>query len=596
MARRRLKPVLISGDSAAQGRQLQTPSKIAAMVGASIGPTQERPVPNRSVPCLTMLRQQSRRFGLPVLPVVALLPSFIWLLRDRSVWPFDQAWYGQESIELYVTLRRVPREWPHQMASVFGIKAPAIAWIGQLFVPLGQAWGSIELGLLTLIVLAQAATLVVLFATYRAHSGGRVGPAIVGSFAVAAAPLFVAMTHEYFVEPLQCFAVAWFLAIMTFGRRWQLHVLVMHLVGAAAFALLVKVSSPIYCIAPGLVGLWWLFKRTSTGVPRATPSAQWPLWAGELASALLAAATLNWYVVNWVPLTQFVADTSSGSVALLYGVRSSFPDKLAHWLVAIQQSFFYPPTLLVLGMLTAVAIALLVKRWHSSNGILPGASLYAAVAGFEVWLVLALFSLQVNEEQRYLLPLAPYVGVLVTLLLTQLRRLLFTLTVGGILVVQWTLVYAQALGFTPPNADLSYWLLPPHLDLQDRQDVANAVSETCTPGDALRYNVVGVELGWFNANSFSFFAAQRRLAGGDVCYYTALGFAETDPNKAWQRMFDLNVDYFITVDPNQVQISDDVFNRISSNILERTRTSALFTAQPTPDHGRFVIFKHQTGP
>src|SRR5260370_674778 len=84
-------------------------------------------------------------------------------------------------------------------------------------------------------------SLVVLFGSCGTLTGGRVGPALAGCLAVAAAPMFIAMTHQYLVEPLQCLAVAWFVGIMAFAGQWRRTTLVAHLLGATAFAMLAKV-------------------------------------------------------------------------------------------------------------------------------------------------------------------------------------------------------------------------------------------------------------------------------------------------------------------------------------------------------------------
>jgi hypothetical protein len=531
------------------------------------------------------------RLAAPVLLVAAMLPSLAWLARDQSVWPFDQAWYGQESLVLYLGLLHSPRQWLYQMTSVFGIKAPAIAWIGQLFVPLGQTLGSIEIGLLLLIFFCQIVTLLVLFFCYHDHAGGRIGPALVGALSVAVAPLFVAMTHQYFVEPLQTLAVAWFIAIMVFGARWRTSFLLSQLVGAAAFAMLVKASSPIYCVAPGLVGLFYLVDPDRRRTARARPNIACTVVTAAVVICLTI-GTMAWYIVNWTALTHFVVESSSGSVASLYGERASFPVKLGYWLRAAQQNFFYFPTLFVVGVLGLAASGMAMWGLRNRGAKVGSAALHVGVAVVEIALVLALFSLQVNDEQRYLQPLGPYVGLLVAASLAVLNRTLLSLLAASALGLQWGLVYAQALGFASANFGLGYWLLPPHTDSQDRADVTGAVAETCGAADVGRYNVVGVELGWFNSNSLSFYSAKRELDDAPRCYYTSLGYAETDVDKAWQRMLDLNVDHFATVDPSVVRITDDAFNSISVRILERAEISNLFVLQPRPDHSRIVVLTH----
>src|SRR5207245_2322746 len=114
-----------------------------------------------------------------------------------------------------------------------------------------------------------------------------------------------------------------------------------------------------------------------------------------------------------------------------------------------------------------------------------------------------------------------------------------------ILLVQLVIVYRQAFGLIQPSDTLTTWLLPVHLDTDDKEDVSAAVALSCTKADVGRYNIVGVELPWFNANSLSFFAAKQLLSQPGPCYYTSLGYAESDPERAWQRLIELKVRHFL---------------------------------------------------
>ena len=46
------------------------------------------------------------------LPVAILCPSLIWVALDHAVWPWDQAWFGAQTVTLYETLRADPLAWP----------------------------------------------------------------------------------------------------------------------------------------------------------------------------------------------------------------------------------------------------------------------------------------------------------------------------------------------------------------------------------------------------------------------------------------------------------------------------------------------------
>jgi hypothetical protein len=44
-----------------------------------------------------------------LLPVAMVFPSLIWITIDESVWPWDQAFYGKGSVELFYTLIHSPK-------------------------------------------------------------------------------------------------------------------------------------------------------------------------------------------------------------------------------------------------------------------------------------------------------------------------------------------------------------------------------------------------------------------------------------------------------------------------------------------------------
>jgi len=95
--------------------------------------------------------------------LITIFPSIIWIFLDQSVFPWDQSWYGQVSVELFYRLTHSPLEWFKQMIYAFGSKAPGIAWLGQFFVPIGQLIGSIDIGLLLSIVATQFIVLLLIY-------------------------------------------------------------------------------------------------------------------------------------------------------------------------------------------------------------------------------------------------------------------------------------------------------------------------------------------------------------------------------------------------------------------------------------------------
>ena len=104
----------------------------------------------------------------PLLPATALasagmllllLPSVFWALRDRTIWPWDQAWYAQVSTDLWYWLWHSPVRWAVTMIDGLYLKPPGIVWLGQAFIGLRGPLGSVEASLLLSIILTQFALL-----------------------------------------------------------------------------------------------------------------------------------------------------------------------------------------------------------------------------------------------------------------------------------------------------------------------------------------------------------------------------------------------------------------------------------------------------
>src|SRR5258707_652357 len=83
--------------------------------------------------------------------------------------------------------------------------------------------------------------LVLLFCALMKLTKGRASVALTCCLFVASTPLFVGMSHEYFVEPLQTLAAAWFILLMTFSRQWDRRVVAVQLLAATSLAMLAKV-------------------------------------------------------------------------------------------------------------------------------------------------------------------------------------------------------------------------------------------------------------------------------------------------------------------------------------------------------------------
>jgi hypothetical protein len=329
---------------------------------------------------------------------LALLPSLVWIWLDREVWTWDPAWYGYHTLKLHYALWETPAQWPKAMLKIQEVKAPGIAWIGQFFVPLGWLLGSSDLALMIFVVFTQLLALVLLYRSLAELSRGNVLVALCAALSLAAGPLFVALSHEYYTEALQTLVVIWFVLIMSFAPRWRRSLILSQLLAATALAMLAKASSPLYCCGPGLVALVYAFRPKATG-----HQSSWRQHRGTIltlaAGVPLLLGAVGWYGRNLGHIASFVAYSASSP---LYGARDTIWHKLQYWAAACRYDFFYLPlTALLTIVIVTTACVLVVTQSRGRSHF----HLCAAVSALEIIVVLLVLSISVNEATRYLLPL-----------------------------------------------------------------------------------------------------------------------------------------------------------------------------------------------
>ena len=527
-----------------------------------------------------------------------VVPSIVWVVLDRSVWPWDPAWYGEVSVDLWSTLRLNPEEWPASMVHAFGAKPPAIAWLGQFFVPFGYLIRDQEVAMLLSIIASQATTVGLIYAACRRLGTGLL-PAIAAGLVVAAAPLFVSMSHEYFAEPIQTVSIAWCLFVLASAQRWPLALTSAHLAGVLALAMLAKLSSPAYLVAPviAVVVLAFAARRTRD------PHDEWALSRHVLVSgafsALLVAGAVAWYSVNIQSAVNHARN--AGSDSGLYGVNRGFANELVEWFGRFIDGSFLPHFGLTIFVLVVAAVAI-AARTPRRIPILEARVVAGSSCLFAILLVLALFASQPNQEARYLLPLMPMLAVSIAVALSAPRSKATTRVAVAVLTVEFALVTLQGFGH-PLFSSLSYHrLVAPARDNRFHSHLESVVDTTCTPETANRISIVGVDYPWLNHNTLELLAFERHARQGRKCYYTSLGYAETSVPRAWKRVRDFNPPFFISIDygnpintlphPQRLMVvAPNPFNAVNRAVFRRLLRSQLFELVPGSRHDGFVILR-----
>jgi len=521
-----------------------------------------------------------------VVSILLTLPSVYWVLKDKTVWPWDQAWYGEMSVDLWYLLIHHPAEWFATMRSAFGAKAPGVAWIGQLFVPLGQAAGSIEFGLMLSILAAYFGTLLLMYRIGLKLSSGSRATALFGTLFAASAPLPAAMAHQYLVESLQVFAVTYIFWIAVAAPEFSRLRLLAHLLTAAAVALLAKSTSPVYCVLAGVLTVYYFFCATSWVKDRRDRARSLTLL---FIGSVLAAGALGWYAHNLQHVIDFARIATSGPVALNYGAAGTFYSKLVYWLRATRASFFVPFAVTALSLIVLAGVYFAWKHGYRARP--KHANLIAAIALMHVLFVLALFSSQINQENRYLLPLLPCIAICLMWMLSLSVRALSGTLACALMAIQFVVTTAQALNLTKADPRISYWLQPYSSDGTARAELSELIRATSVPGTEFRYNISGVELPWLNANSLEFHAAQGRLETGRRNYFTSLGYAETDVEKAWTRLEQIRIVYFVSLEESKQPNPPDFINRVTLPILKRVVSDPDFTRVDFPSRLGILLFR-----
>jgi hypothetical protein len=516
---------------------------------------------------------------------IALIPSFLWAVRDRRVWPWDQAWYGEVSVDLWYTFTHAPRMWAGLMLTAFGMKAPGSAWLGQFFVPFRGAFGSMETTLLFSVLLTQLAVLVLIYWISVNLAPNTRGIGFLGVAATAGAQQFVGLSHQYLVEPLQCLAVAWTILIALRCAEWPRARTLIHLASSTLLGMLAKASSPLYTLVP----IAFIVLSLARSHQPWDFQGEWRRRASRaLVYGFLVSGALGgiWYAKNYAAVLAHVQFSSS---ALEYGFRAPVVQKYIVWLRLLEQGFLEPNLAWTLGLLLLAAGGVILiaripfSQWR--RGLFVG---FLSVA--QTALVLFTFALNDAVESRYLYALLPYVTIVLVVLCSAVRYRTLQALVVVVFAAQWVTVNRASFELAPVLASQSPWLDPIVADATAHRELTEVVRRTSVFAG---YNIVAVEEPWLNANSAAFFAATNRLNTGIRSYYTSLGYAEKDTSVAMKRIDDFAPRFVIALDEPAQKTTPNFLNVVSLPVLHELENSTRFTRAPFPSEKGIVIFERQ---
>ena len=403
----------------------------------------------------------------------------------------------------------------------------------------------------------------------------------------ASGPLFTGLTYHYFVEPIQLLSVVWPLVLCAYYQRLSRPVLALQTIAAIAFGLLPKTSTPLFQF-PALLYLAYVFFKGSPGVQATADrrARQRLLYGTVIAAVLLVSGAFGWYLVNFQAAARHVNEAASGNLAIYYGSKGTLLVKLPFWLLQFRMAFFWPPLFVALGFLL---IAAGFTRWRKRSPIAPADVLTLLSAGW-ILVVLLIFSRNINEDTRYLLPLLPYVTVIICWASANGPSSKATLFLLGLALLQFAVVTAQAYGAISPQRELSAYVQAYISDDKPLKDTMFAASNTFDSSPA-RPTLVGEELPEFNEGGLSFYST---IMGHSVVpgtwSYIGFDWTLTDPDVAWQRIAQVPLRYYALrkYDP---ALDSQTTNHLAKAEFDRVSHDPGFRFRPDKSNERVLVYE-----
>jgi len=531
-------------------------------------------------------------------PLVVTLPGLLWILANERAWTWDEADYGRNSIDLIVTLLNNPSRWFDAMTHVSLIKAPMIVWIGQFFVLVGTALSSIDTGLLLFIVLTQFLSLFYFFRILE-DIFDNVLISAVGCLMVASSPIFFLHSVSLFVEPLQLLSVVWFLHIMVHARKWDGPFTLLHLVAASSFAILVKSSSPLYCVGPGLVAICYALADMRKFDRLRSVKYTISHVLISCTALFLATCAVMWY---WINLASVLAHANFSATSELWGATDTVFNKLMFWLLAIEENLFIPYFVLIPVLLLLCASGL----YFSGRRVNPTTNLVVMVSVLQIMLFLTVLSSFNNEVTRFLLPLLPYFALLICWCVAQIDSRRVSLLTLSAFVTQLIAASACFHGFMDIPGFVDYRRPGEYkLASMSRNDfwargIVEVVNVTCSDATVGQVNVVGSILLGFDSENMSFMTRKRHFPDIVPCDYTWLGridsdyYIQPDVDGLLETIISLKPTYFVAAQPDQIskEIAHlETLNEITPFLLKKIDCSSLFVRIPLSEFPEIFLYR-----
>jgi hypothetical protein len=495
---------------------------------------------------------------------------------DQRVWSWDQAMYGLTTLRLWNARLDGVETWMEAMIHATPTNPPLLVWIGQFLVPMQKFIGELESTLLLVNILAAGATLTLLYLTAR-----RFGPGLVAALAAvlicAGSQIFIELNNQYMLEAMQCCAAAsmMFAAWRVEQRSWMRIFSLLSL--TTAFSFLTKASSVTFVLpllTYGIIALIIMRRRVK-------PALRFTDVMLLLAAVMLTGAALKWYTANWESLVAHFITATVSDETLYWGSPLHFPTKIAFWTSSLATALSpFVAFAICLCILVAAALAITLTLSYDkklslwAEALVENGGLFALALTGTVIATLLTFSLQINEDRRFLLPLIPLISVLVGWSLSVARHRAITVSILCALGLNAIVTRVYAHGGNPlyllPEhfAGTPYfWTTRVHPELHDKLLLIEAIRSSCRRETGQQSVFVAVDYDNLNINSANFYSEKERTITGLRCQYENYGSFQTDVQHALNVINRARSGYVLTVAPDK-QPSVNAINVVSKPVAE----------------------------
>ena len=288
----------------------------------------------------------------------------------------------------------------------------------------------------------------------------------------------------------------------------------------------------------------------------------------------------------------------------LWGKEDTYLNTLAYWVQTAREINFLPG-LAELSLLIAVSAVVLyaarVKRAPTHF------SLCAGVAALQIVTVVMVFSLSPNRQSRFLLPVLPYVALVIGWSLAQINRGWVTALGFAAFAIQFVLLHGQGLNLLPVVSPL---VLPVQQLADTGRVLDSLVARTCPESSPSPiWNIIAIDPyiqgDWLAPEPANYVVARQRFRRGGAlpCHYGYFGegFFGSEVSQAWDSMLARQTQYVVVVDPAKYSTPPQVANQALSRenfprVLRKLETSELFTQEPPlVENTGILIFRRVEG-